>query len=219
MQMKKYLPVFFVLISVTAWSQPDAAAPKPQRVNETYRRHTTIATLSMGFIDPNRQNFSVPAGFQKGASSGYSQIYGQLEYALSNSLGIAAAFGYDAFQNNYSKLYKGYNGAIQRYQTDHTRIASWGINVCYHLGKVIQVKNLDPFIGAGISLDNIRHSAAPRGDSIQVTMEHKVSPYLKAGVRYYLNKRFSLYGDVGYAHQSMIDAGVSFRFFPGKSAK
>ncbi len=217
--MKIYFSVVFSLLTLTAWSQQDSAAKNLPFKNATYQRHMTIATVSLGFIDFYRQYYSVPKGFEKNNTSGYSLVYGKLEYGLSNTVSLAATFGYDAFTYNFSQLYTGYNGIIKRNQTDHLRAFSGGVTAFYHLGRVIQSKRLDPFIGIGVSLNNIRHSAYPQGDSTMIKSEHKTTPYLKAGARYYISSKFSLFGDAGYDQQSIFSIGASCRLFSKEGTK
>ncbi len=76
---------------------------------------------------------------------------------------------------------------------------------------------LRPFIGLGLSLNNIKYSAHPEGDSTIVKIDHTVTPYLKAGARYYISDKFSLFADVGYDKQSVISIGFSCRFFSRKA--
>lgn len=216
--MKLYLALLFTFFGAAAQAQQDTTShtvPGPA----AYKHHTTIATVSMGFIDPNRKKFDLPAGFEKSNTSGYAQFYGKLEYAVSNKVSIAGTVGYDAFVYNYSQLYTGYAGVVKRYKADQFRIVSIGATAFYHLGSIIHVKNLDPFVGAGLSLNNTRHSMLAQGDSTVVTVEHGVTPYLKAGARYYISRHFSVFGDVGYDNMSIFSLGFSCRFFPKKEAK
>jgi hypothetical protein len=227
--MKLYLAAFFILLSFTCEAQKDPfviqdghgwqdkskkqgdSLPQP-----TYKRHSIIATVSTGFIDPFR-TYTVPAGFEKDNTSGYTLLYGKLEYGFTKHISLAATVKYDAFYYNFTQLYKGYNGPIKRANTSALRIWSGGLTGFYHLCDVIHIKHLDPFVGVGITLNNIRYSNYPQGDSVLVKLDHTVSPYLKAGARYYISSGFSLFGDVGYDQQSIFSVGVSCRFLPRTS--
>jgi hypothetical protein len=207
--MKIYLAAFLVLLCFSSRAQQDTGSvPQP-----TYKRHTILATVSLGFVDPYRQ-YTVPAGFEKNNSSGYALVYGKLEYGFTSHISLAATFVYDALYLNNSQLYTGFSGPIKRPQRDALRIVGGGVTAFYHLSSVIHVKHLDPFVGVGISLNNIRHSNYPQGDSTLIKLDHVVTPYLKAGARYYLSSRCSLFGDVGYDNQSIFSLGFSCRFLP-----
>lgn len=185
--------------------------------HSAYVRHSTIATLSMGFLDFHRSYYRFPKNFEKGNTSGYGLIYGKLEYGVSDRISMAATFGYDAFYYNFSQLYPGYYGSpAKHYKTDHLRILSCGLSAFYHLGNVIAIPHLDPFLGIGASINNIRHSALPQGDSTTVNIEHTVTPYIKLGARYYITDKFSLFADAGYDKQSIFSIGASCRFFGRK---
>src|ERR1700744_3992762 len=100
--MKLYLAALFVLISAASYArQDDTIAATPQPV---YKRHSIIATASTGFIDPFR-NYSVPAGFEKDNTSGYTLLYGKLEYGFTEHISLAATIKYDAFYYNFAQLY------------------------------------------------------------------------------------------------------------------
>lgn len=184
--------------------------------HSAYQRHTTIATLSAGIADGYRSGYAMPTGFRKQTASGMMPFYGKLEYGLYNHISIAAIFAYDAFQYNFQQEYTGYLGVFTRYRTNKVRIFSGGIAAYYHLDKYIHISRLDPFVGVGLSLNNIRYSAYPQGDSTLTKFEHTVTPYLKAGARYYISDQFSIFGEVGYDKQSAASVGFSCRFF-GKS--
>jgi opacity protein-like surface antigen len=209
--MRIYFAIFFALMSLTARSQQDTAVGN-RLSHAPFERHTTVATLSVGFIDPYR-SYTVPAGFEKSNTSGFVPVYLKVEYAVNKRLGIAGVFAYDGFVYNYNQLYNGYNGIIRRYHANNFRLFSGGINAFYHFGKS---HRFDPFIGAGISLNNIHYSAYPQGDSTVEKSDHTISLCIRAGARYYITDKYSLFGDVGYDNQSIFSLGVSCRFFARK---
>jgi outer membrane protein W len=211
--MKNYLTILFTLVSVAAWAQQDTGAKKTQPLLATYLRHTTIATISLGFIDDNRRSYDLPTGFSKGNVSGFIPFFAKIEYGLTDNISLGATFGYDVFVYNLLQNYNGNNGAFNRYKTNNTRILSAGITGFYHLGKALHSKHFDPFIGLGISLNNIRYRAYPEGDSTAIKFDHTVTPYLKAGARYFISDKFSIFGDAGYDKQAIISLGFSCRFY------
>ncbi len=215
--MKTYLTILLTLLTINVWSQQDTAANSAQVRHLTYERHAVIATAAFGFVDLHRTEFQVPPAFQKNNVSGYDLLYAKLEYGFTDRISIAATFGYDAFVYNFSQVYTGYNGPIERYKMDQYRLVSGGLTAFYHLGHIIKVRHLDPFIGVGTTINNIRHSALPQGDSTVVTIEHTVTPSIKVGARYYITSKVSLYGEAGYDQQSIFALGASCRFFSRKN--
>jgi hypothetical protein len=210
--MKQYLSVLLILISFNGWGKKDSVAGNNYQRYATYERHTAIATVSLGFIDDYRRNYSMPAGFEKSNTTGFTPLYIKLEYGLYRHTSIAVDFNYDAFVYNYKQDYVGNNGPFTRYRTDNARMFGGGITLFYHLQQYIHLKRFDPFVGIGASLNNIRYGAYPQGDSTVVKFDHIVTPYLKVGARYYVSNNFSLFGDLGFDKQSIFSLGFSCRF-------
>jgi hypothetical protein len=213
--MKSRLLILLSLMSVSAWAQQDTSASK-QAAHAVYERHSVTATASLGFVDGYKQNYALPAGFVKNNTSGYHQVYTRLEYGLTRYISIGATFSYDAFTYNFGQQYTGNSGAFTRYRTDNLRLLSGGVVAYYHLNNVIRVRNLDPFLGIGVSLNNIRHSNYPQGDSTVINIDHTITPYLKVGARYYISSVFSVFADAGYDKESIFSLGASCRFFSRK---
>ena len=174
-----------------------------------------MGTVSVGVIDGYRRNFDIPDNFEKQSTSGFLPIYVKAEYAVTNSVSIAATFAYDNFNYNLYQVYSGFNGPIKRPVVNHFRLFSGGATVYYHLGNAIRINRLDPFIGVGFTINNIRHSAFPQGDSTVVKKEHTASLYAKAGARYYVTDMFSLFGDIGYDKLSLFSVGASITIHGG----
>lgn len=210
--MKAYFSLLLLLVSAPLWAQQDTAAGH-HGLKATYIRHSVVATAALGFIDANRSDYSVPVGFSKGNVSGFIPFFAKLEYGITDHISLGATFCYDAFVYNMLHEYTGYNGPFTRYKTNNTRILNGGISAFYHLGSTLHSRRLDPFIGLGISLNNIRYRANPQADSTTIKIDHTVTPYLKIGTRYYISDKFSLFGDLGYDKQALLSIGVSCRFY------
>ncbi len=211
--MKSCLLSLLSLISVSAFAQ-DTTTARP--LHSVYEYHSVTATAALGFVDGYKQSYSLPAGFVKNNTSGYHQLYAKLEYGLTRQISIGATFSYDAFTYNFGQQYTGNSGAFTRYRANNFRLLSGGVVAYYHLNNVIRVKNLDPFVGVGISLNNIRQSNYPQGDSTVINIDHTITPYLKVGARYYISSVFSLFADAGYDKESIFSIGASCRFFTKK---
>ncbi len=214
--MKLYFTLLLALISSALYAQQDTTVKKVHKMHATYFKNAVAATAALGFIDNNRQNYTLPAGFSKGGISGFIPFFAKIEYGLTNNISLGATFCYDAFVYNNLQNYTGNNGPFTRYRTNNTRILNGGLTAYYHFSKVLHNKQIDPFIGAGLSLNNIRYHAYPQGDSTTIKIDHNVTPYFKAGARYYVTDQFSIFGDAGYDKQAIITLGFSCRFFTNR---
>jgi len=217
--MMRYFTFLFIgllsFCSSASRAQQDTAS-KPLVSHHVYELHTLMPTVCIGFIDGYRNSYSLPAGFVKNNTSGFAPLIFKLEYGFGHDISLAATMTYDAFNYNFAQQYQGYNGTFVRYRTDDFKLLSGGVTAFYHLRKVIRVNRLDPFAGVGLSLNNIRYSAYPSGDTFAIKVNHTVTPYLKVGARYYISDAFSIYADLGYDKPAIFSIGFSARFFPGK---
>lgn len=214
--MMKYTLILLLLLSVSATAQDTAVAHKIRPVDHNCKKHTYIATMALGFLNSYKSDYSVPSNFEKGTTTGFSPLQVKLEYCVSNRVSLAFAGAYGTAVFNSFQLYDAHSGPIRRYKTNHWRILGLGLTAYYHLGYLIQVKGLDPFIGAGISLNNIRHSAFPVADSTMLKKTHAVTPCLKVGARYYFSDKVSVFADAGYDKLSMFSLGFSCKVTPKK---
>ena len=174
-----------------------------------YEPNVVTATLAAGFIDDYRKNYTLPPPFVKNNTTGFAALTALLEYSISRHISVAGSFGYDAFTYNFQQAY----GQSVRYRTNNTRIMSGGIIGYYHFRHLLPANYFDPFIGLGVSINNIRYSAYPQGDSLVTRTDHSVTPYVKAGTRYYVSDKFSLFGDIGYNRHSVFSLGFSLRLY------
>jgi len=209
------ITAFCALMGHGAWAQHDSTAAKkvPGLSHLSYVRKSVTVTGAVGFVDDNRQSYSLPSGFSKGVVSGFAPLFARVEYGLTDNISIGASLCYDAFEYNNLQNYSGNNGPFTRYKTNNTRIASGGLTAFYHLGELLNCRRLDPFAGVGLELNNLRYKAYPQGDSTAIRTDHTVTLYLKAGARYYISDQFSLYADAGYDKQAVVTVGASCRFF------
>ena len=217
--MRILVTLLLVLGCITCRAQQDTTVKSTPGKYAVYVRHSFIPSLAIGILDGYRDTYSLPAGFTKNNTSGLPPAFLKLEYGYSENVSLAVTFSRDAFQYNFSQHYLGNNGPFIRYKTDAFRAYGGGVAAFYHLGKLIRVKQLDPFVGIGLSLNNIRYNAYPSGDSTAPLTDHTITGYLKAGARYYISDNFSLYADAGYDKHSNITLGFSCRFFAKKKGQ
>ncbi len=213
--MKTCLTLLLSVFAITVWAQHDTTS-KGAGTQAYYEKGSITPSISFGFIDAYRTNYSLPAGFIKNNTSGFVPIYFKAEYGLTRNIGLAATLCYDAFIYNFSQQYAGNNGPFLRNRTNAFRSFSGGVAAYYHLGNVIKVKRLDPFVGIGLSINNIRHNGYPQGDSLAIRNDRTTDLTLKVGARYYISHKFSLYGDAGYDNHTIFSLGFSCRFLPRK---
>lgn len=187
------------------------ARPCPDSTTRECRRTNIIGTLSVGAINNYRNDYTVPAGFERNSVTGFLPMIGKIEYGIGRHTGLAATFGYDAFMVNYYQLYQGHEGTIRRYKSNRVQILSAGVSMFYHILPYERIDRWDPFVGLGFSLNNITQHGYPQGDSSIFLTEHSVTPYLKAGVRYYITYNLGLFAEAGYDQRSVASFGASVR--------
>lgn len=211
--MRKYLLLLSLLWSTHLFAQDQVieetssvAASQP-----AFKRNSYVATVAFGFMNSYRSGYSVPAGFEKGTPTGFAPVYARLEYGVSKSVSIAVSTAFNTTYYNSLQIYPSHSGDIKRSVRNKFRIVS-GVIIAYkHLGHLLHNDKLDPFIGVGMSLNNIYYSALPQGDSTVERRSHTATPCIKAGVRYFLSDRISAYADAGYDKLSYLSIGFSCR--------
>lgn len=216
--MKKAITLLLALTSVLAATAQDTATSRTTYVDSAYRKGSYILTLSAGFMNGYRDEYTVPPTFEKGNITGFLPIYARAEYGLTDRWSLAATASYSVLYFNSFALYPSHAGPVRRISRDRFRIFSGGATAYYHLGHVLRIKRLDPFVGVGATISNLRHSALPQGDSTVAQVSHAVMPYLKVGARYYMSDKVSLFADAGYDRLSIFSLGFSCRF-AGKGPK
>ena len=179
-----------------------------------YEKKSFLFTLGVGFADQYRTELRLPADFKNDQVTGFAPIFARLEYGLTKHISIACTAMYDNFYDNYDQLFYGNGETFNRFYTDDVRIFGGTVAGYYHLDKYIQVRNMDIFAGGGLSLNNIRHSSAPQTDSMStIVFSHSLNLYLKVGMRYFLSAKTAVYADLGYEKQSILNIGLSYRFY------
>ncbi len=212
--MKKYFLILTCLISLNIQAQQETEPAIPEKAKEymAFKKNSYTATLAFGFINTYRSSYTVPNGFEKGSSTSFTPVYGRLEYAVSNSVSIGLNTMFNTIHFNSMQLYQSHSGEVKRTVPNKFRLFGAGLVAYKHFGHLLRTARLDPFIGLGISLNNIYYSALPQGDSTIEQRQHTTTPFLKAGVRYYVSDKISAYVDAGYDKLSYISIGFSCRF-------
>lgn len=161
------------------------------RNNGTFNSSTSIISLGLGF--PN-----VPQPGYGGNRFSLGPFYAKYEHGLiRDEVGLG---GYVAFSQGWYKMLG------DKYSVTAFSIAVLGY---YHFNKLIPVKNLDVYAGAGLAIRSVADSynnGYYNSDDGTI-----VNGIVKVGVRYYLSPAFGVYAETGYDNMSSVNLGVSFR--------
>jgi len=217
--MKKYAAILLSFLSTLAWSQDSLKRTSMAMTSPAYQPGTYIATVCIGFVNGYKTDYAVPNTFERGNTTGFAPVYARLEYGLTDHFSAGVTASYNTLYFNSFHLHPGYGGPVRRYTADQFRVLGVGIAGYYHFTKLFHVARLDPFIGFGASINNIRNTALPEGDSTVIRRTHTITPYLKVGARYFISDKVSLFADAGYDKLSIVSVGFSCRFYGAKHAK
>ena len=152
----------------------------------------SVALLSFGAGFPN-----VIDNFRNG-QSGFPPLYAKFEHGFMRDeigLGGHISSGWGSFNSiNNSKA--------------NFAALSIGSLVFYHFNKLIPAKKLDLYIGVGLGYRYIWY----RTDDPVILKENSdddVLGMIKLGARYYINPKFSFFGETGYDGMSGLNFGIS----------
>lgn len=176
--------------------------PYRQRNIGSFSKNTGILSLGIGF--PNKSGTGIDYWGGDDNRFGFGPLYVKYEHGIMTELGLGGYLAMAGAKFEY--------GPNHRY-TDRIFAFSGGFLGYYHFNKLIPVRNLDVYAGAGIGFrqlsysydDDVSNKSDDRG-------EFEVYPLLKVGARYYFTRVFGIYGEGGYDKMSDVNFGVSFRF-------
>ncbi len=207
--MKKIVAILCFLPYISLFAQQTA---NTNRIDSTLpnANHISFATVSLGFIDYYRNYYDLPKSFEKNNTSGFTPLYAKLEYVVNKNVSLAVTLNYDHFQYNFYQLYYGNGDTYKRYKINYFTLVGVGLCGYHSLNNYIHIKKVSTFVGLGFSLNHIKYSDFPSGDStITNKIDHTITPYLKVGARYAINKISYLFADLGYDKQSILSLGFS----------
>jgi hypothetical protein len=189
-----------LLISSAAIAQVDKSfyrSSYESRNNGTFNTATSLVSFGYGF-----PNVAVPGGYGYNVNSfSFGPIYAKYEHGfIRDEVGLG---GHVAVSHSTVK-YSGYR--------DNTTAFSLALLGYYHFNKLIPVKNLDVYAGAGLSLWSRGYSYDDDypGTHADYGATH-VYPIIKVGARYYIATQFGFYVETGYDEMSSVNLGVTFR--------
>jgi hypothetical protein len=172
--------------------------PYKSRNSGSFDRTSGLLTFSYGF--PNRAVGDYGAWNYR--RSGFGPLYVKYEHGIIDEVGIG---GYIA-------------GAAARHRhhnhwTDRETAISMGAMGYYHFNKIIPVRQLDVYAGAGIGFRTIGYRYDDDYVGVEYDRSHfDVLPLVKVGARFYFNRVFGVYGEGGYDGMSDVNLGITFRF-------
>ena len=176
--------------------------PYKSRNSGSFSKHTGI--LSFGFGVPNRSGTDFDYWGGDDHRFGYGPMYVKYEHGILPEVGLG---GYLAIAGSKYEYGPGYRYA------DKIFSVGGGFLGYYHFHKLIPVRNLDVYAGAGIAFRNIAYSYDDAyGNDNSNRGEFEVFPTIKVGARYYFSHIFGVYGEAGYDKMSDVNFGISLRF-------
>lgn len=157
--------------------------------------------LSFGIGFPNRSG----AGYDWDSDRlGFGPLYVKYEHGILDELGIGGYVAAAASRHKY--------GPNDRF-TDKVFSVSVGAMAYYHFNKLIPVRKLDVYAGAGIGGRQLTYSYDDDWNGGRShDSEFDVIPLFKVGARYYFTKMFGVYGEGGYDDMSDVNLGITLRF-------
>jgi hypothetical protein len=196
-RMKKI--VFLVLAGMLSAGALQAQSGKafynsPYKTRNSGSFDARYSILSFGLGAPNKPVQETYAGWSR---SGSPVVYAKYEHGIMDEVGIggqiALAGGSYKNGNNKVKIFA-FHMAVLGY---------------YHFNKLIPVKALDVYAGAGLGLRTRSASGDTNGytgfDDTNITVPVRV------GGRYYFTDNFGAYLEAGWDDMSDVAIGVTFR--------
>lgn len=173
--------------------------PYKSRNSGSFSSKASLLSFGIGF--PNRSG----AGYDWDSDRlGFGPLYVKYEHGILNELGIGGYVAGAASRHKY--------GPNDRY-TDKVFSVSIGAMAYYHFNKLIPVRNLDVYAGAGIGGRRLSYTYDNDWNGSRYNdSEFDIIPLFKVGARYYFTKMFGVYGEGGYDDMSDVNLGITLRF-------
>jgi hypothetical protein len=169
--------------------------PYKTRNSGSFDRSTGVLTFSIGV-----PNIAISGYSYNGRNRvGFGPLYAKYEHGIMDEFGLggqlAFAVGRYEYGNNERESIGAFHFAFLGY---------------YHFNKLIPVRQLDVYAGAGLAIRNrsVRYSDDTFANDNDVT----VGGAMRLGVRYYPRGPVAIYAETGYDNMSDINLGVTFRF-------
>ncbi|HEY5747570.1 MAG TPA: hypothetical protein VIU12_15945 [Chryseolinea sp.] len=165
----------------------------PYRTRNSGSFDASYSILSFGLGAPNRP---VQDDFNGWNHSGLPVLYGKYEHGIMDEIGIGGQLAITGGSNKYN------NNKVNIFAF-HMAVLGY-----YHFNKLIPVKALDVYAGAGLAL---RIRSGSDDNSNRDDNDTNVTIPVKVGGRYYFTDKFGAYLEVGWDDMSDANIGVTFR--------
>jgi len=193
--------VFLVLAGMLSAGALQAQSGKafynsPYKTRNSGSFDASYSILSFGLGGPNRP---VQDDYSGWSHSGAPVVYGKYEHGIMDEIGIGGQLAITGGS------YKNRNNS------DKIKIFAFHMAVLgyYHFNKLIPVKQLDVYAGAGLGM-RIRSSSGDTAGYNDYSDTNFTVP-VKVGGRYYFTNAFAAYLEAGWDDMSDVNIGVTFR--------
>lgn len=170
--------------------------PYKTRNSGSFDRSSGLLTFSIGF-----PNIPVGGGYAYNGRNrvGFGPLYAKYEHGIMDEFGLGVSMAFSAGRYEYG------NNERERIGAFHLAFLGY-----YHFNKLIPVRQLDVYAGAGLAFRNrsVRYSDDTFSNDNDVT----IGGAMKIGVRYYPRGPVAIYAEAGYDNMSDVNMGVTFRF-------
>lgn len=194
---------FSILLALALGLGTTSAALAQDNGRAFYKQ--SYASRNSGSFDHNTSIVSIGYGLNNSTFGGYwdggfGPIYGKYEHGIIDEVGIG---GYLGLANSHHSG-PGYK--------DNATAIGMGILGYYHFNKLIPLKKLDVYAGAGLGFVNGHYKFDDHSPYKISNSYFDVNAIFKAGARWYFTQGFGVFLEVGYDDMSAANLGVSFRF-------
>lgn len=164
------------------------------RNSGSYGRGTGLFSFSYGFPNLPVSGYS----YIGDNHIGFGPLYAKYEHNILEEIGIGGQMAFSVGRYKYGND-----------QHENIRAVHFAMLGYYHFNKLIPVKQLDVYAGAGLAFR--KRSVSYSDNTYFDDSDDDVYVALKAGLRFYPKGNISLYAEAGYDHMSDVNLGVSFR--------
>jgi len=181
-----------LLIAGSSFAQDKGRAfykePYKSRNSGSFDANANVLTLGYGF--PNLSGTDTWNG-------SFGPAYLKYEHGIISEVGVGGYIAFSGAHNDYSHYH------------DRLGAFSMGFLGYYHFNKLIPLKQLDVYAGAGIGFRIFSYHYDDNRDSHS---DFDPLGLFKVGARWYFTPSFGVYAEGGYDGMSDVNLGVTFRF-------
>lgn len=176
------------------------STPYKSRNSGSHYQGQHTLTFGLGFPNQSAKGYFTVGEYRMG----FGPIYAKYEYGLMDEIGLGARLSYATGGHKLGNV-KATNDAFAASFLGY-----------YHFNKLIPVKQLDVYAGAGIGF---RHRNYERihyrnNNDVHITSHNQfnVMPVVVLGAKWYFTKTFGVYAEGGWDGMSQVNLGVALKF-------